>query len=215
LSSEQAKQLVGYFAQDKDNLRKATEKLMLTVEALSELVNKCRIKESDGNWRKFAEETFFEDAAPDFRHLITMLAAQSQSLPKMLHWRPFPPIVEPGQLANQNHNGEEAEVQQGVLSKLASVPKRVASVTARFLAPPLLEELTSEEMQYGVNSLQAEFTRYQVMVDGGWLSAKKCRQELAEKVGQLIGWIHSDTFGKMIEQTIEIDRISAGVLKEM
>jgi len=210
--SQQARDLVQFFADDKKLVRDKAERLMKTVEALSELVNNRRVKNGE-EWKELSEDSFFEEAASPFRHFVTMLAAESQSLPEMLHWQP--PVVEASEVGKE-HDGEGLqEEKRGFLARLVSAPRRMASVTARFLAPPLLEELTPSEITFGVNSLHAEFTRYQAMADEGFLSPKKCREELAEKVGQLIGWIHSDTFRKAAEYVLEVDRISAGVFKEM
>lgn len=210
--SFQVKELVEYFGDDKKTLSQASARLLDTVEQLSRLVNGCEVKNGDA-WTMIPEQQFFDKAAARFRHLATMLAAFSQSLPTRLQWRP--PVVEVEHLSqNTGNGGGNQEEPQGVLSKLISVPKRVASIAATYLAPPMLEQLDPHEVQFGVNSLQAEFTRLQIMAQEGWLDARMCREELAEKVGQLIGWIHADTWGKVTDQILEIDRISANVLKE-
>ena len=214
----QGKSIVSFYADDKKAIWDATKTLMNTVEDILALVNDGDISDGNGGRKHVCEDAdFFQIAAPHFRRLVTILCARSQSVPSMLRWGGMP-IVEGYELAEQEQeqqNPGSAIEKPSLLQRISSVPRKAASATYSVLAPPLIERFSSEEMQKSVNTLQAEFRRLQIMAEDGWGDPKECREELAEKVGQIIGWIHSDTWQKALQQVMDLGRIGGSVFKEI
>jgi len=206
----QNENIVKFYAGDKTEIWAVTKRLLETVEAISQLVNFRQIKNGD-SWKELCDEDdFFYKAGPTFNHLLTQLSSLSIGVPTP-QW--ITSVVESFETAPQPEpNGEEKP--KSFREKLTGLPRRTVSSAFNFLSPPPLP-VESQEIQRTVNTLQAEFTRLRLLVTDGWQQPEESRNELAEKVSQVIGWVHSDTFQRILQWVKDIDQIGGGVFKEL
>jgi len=227
----QQKEVIKFYTDDKTRLWRRADDLLETVRQLSELVNSRRVvkqswTEAEVEGKKVrilhedlielcGDEDFFDVAGPYFMSLVTRLAAESSVVPAMLRWGAN--IVESSETGPQPAPGSEQapEPQKTFREKLLGMPKQIASGAFTVFAPPPLEAASPPELVRKVNTLPAEFRRLQITAQDGWLDPTYCREELAVIVAETVGWVHSETFSKIVDRIQDIGRISGSVISKL